>query len=41
MNCHETRERLSDLLDLALAAPERAESKPRISTASSACIFGK
>jgi hypothetical protein len=25
MNCHETRERLSDLLDLALAAPERAE----------------
>lgn len=25
MNCHETRERLSDWLDLALAAPERAE----------------
>ncbi|HEV2054919.1 MAG TPA: anti-sigma factor [Methylomirabilota bacterium] len=25
MNCHETRERLSDLLDEALAAPERAE----------------
>lgn len=25
MNCHETRERLSGLLDLALAAPERAE----------------
>lgn len=25
MNCHETRERLSELLDLALAAPERAE----------------
>jgi len=24
MNCHETRERLSDLLDLALTAPERA-----------------
>jgi hypothetical protein len=24
MNCHETRERLSDLLDQALAAPERA-----------------
>ena len=26
MNCHETRERLSDLLDEALAAPERAEA---------------
>ena len=25
MNCHETRERLSGLLDLALAAPERTE----------------
>jgi len=25
MNCHETRDRLSDLLDEALAAPERAE----------------
>jgi hypothetical protein len=25
MNCHETRERLSDLLDEVLAAPERAE----------------
>jgi hypothetical protein len=25
MNCHETRERLSDFLDLSLAAPERAE----------------
>ena len=30
MNCHETRERLSDLLDEALPAPELAEVRAHL-----------